>query len=284
MERTEPALAAFNRRRLMVMCAPNGARRSQADHPALPISPAELADEAEQLLCAGVSVLHLHVRDEHGQHTLSVEAYRAAIDAIRERVGRQLVLQVTTEAVGRYTPDQQMEMVRRLRPEAVSLALRELMPSEPHEKDALAFFNRLSEEGIWQQFIVYSPQELARLEHLRQSGALREAAPSVLLVLGSYLESRPGSTRELDGFLHQVDLSRFSWAACCFGQSERALMLKVAELGGHVRLGFENNLALPDGSVAPSNSELVSGFLSALEHSERQAATAEDVRRVFNIP
>ena len=54
MERTEPELAAFNRRRLMVMCAPNGARRSQGDHPALPISPAELAEEAEQLLCAAV--------------------------------------------------------------------------------------------------------------------------------------------------------------------------------------------------------------------------------------
>jgi uncharacterized protein (DUF849 family) len=88
--------------RIVVMSAPNGARRGKADHPALPITPSELAEEAMALVSAGVSVLHLHVRDAAGAHTLDADAYRAAIEAIRARVGDALVLQVTTEAVGRF--------------------------------------------------------------------------------------------------------------------------------------------------------------------------------------
>ncbi len=115
---------------LVVMCAPNGARLGKSDHASVPLTPAELADCAEQLLACGVSVLHLHVRDKLGRHTLDVQAYSEAMTAIRERVGDELILQVTTEAVGAYGRQQQMALVRELRPEAVSLALRELCPDQ----------------------------------------------------------------------------------------------------------------------------------------------------------
>ena len=78
------------------MCAPNGARRSVADHAAIPITPPQLANCAESLLGASACVLHLHVRDGDWAHTLDPAAYRAAIAAIRARVGEQLILQVTT--------------------------------------------------------------------------------------------------------------------------------------------------------------------------------------------
>ena len=65
------------------MAAPNGARRTRDEHPAVPLTAGELADCAADLLDAGVSVLHLHVRDTDGGHTLDVDRYRAAIDAVR---------------------------------------------------------------------------------------------------------------------------------------------------------------------------------------------------------
>ena len=63
----------------IVMCAPNGARRSQADHGRLPVTPAELADCAESIHAAGASIMHVHVRDDDGAHSLDVDRYRDAI-------------------------------------------------------------------------------------------------------------------------------------------------------------------------------------------------------------
>ena len=89
---------------LLVMVAPNGARRTKADHPHLPITPADIAAEAGRCRDAGATIFHLHVRDQNDAHSLDPDRYRAAIDAVRAAVGESLVIQVTTEAVGRYDP------------------------------------------------------------------------------------------------------------------------------------------------------------------------------------
>ena len=75
-------------------------------------------------------MIHLHVRDKEGAHTLDVGRYRDAISAIRDEVGDDIVIQVTSEAVGIYNADQQIEMVVELQPEAVSLAIREIVPGK----------------------------------------------------------------------------------------------------------------------------------------------------------
>jgi uncharacterized protein (DUF849 family) len=153
---------AFARERVIIISAPNGARRSRADHPALPLTAADLADTAVTLRDAGVSVLHLHVRDREGGHTLDPGRYREALVAIRERIGDELILQVTTEAVGKYSSAEQMAVVRELRPEAVSLALREIIPDDAHEARAAGFFAWLSEARIWPQYILYSEDDVRR--------------------------------------------------------------------------------------------------------------------------
>ena len=128
---------------LILMVAPNGARRSKADHPNLPMTPGELAVEAERCSAAGATVIHLHVRTADGRHSLDPELYRSAIHAVRMAVGERMAIQVTTESVGLYTPEAQIAVVRELRPEAVSLALRELIPDEAHIHQAADFLHWL---------------------------------------------------------------------------------------------------------------------------------------------
>lgn len=268
---------------LMVMCAPNGARRVKSDHAALPVTPSELARACGALAREGVSVLHLHVRDDDGRHTLSPRAYRAAIDAIESAVGDALVIQVTTEAAGRYSPAEQMKTVQDLKPEAVSLALREFIPDRSEPESALNFFREVADMGCWAQYIVYSPEELIYLDALRKSGSLGLMRPSCLLVLGSYLNSRNGSLPELEAFLATGLLTEFSWAACCFGPTEKDVLLTAAHAGGHVRLGFENNIELREGTRAQSNAELISGFLSEWNEPGRPVVSAREIRHSFCI-
>ena len=85
---------------VMIAVAPNGARKTQQDHPQLPISPKEIAHTAAACRDAGACMLHLHVRDEKLGHSLDVERYREAIRAIRQEVGDEFIIQITTEAVG----------------------------------------------------------------------------------------------------------------------------------------------------------------------------------------
>jgi 3-keto-5-aminohexanoate cleavage enzyme len=124
---------------LVLMVAPNGARSGKADHPNLPMTPDEIAREAARCCEAGATGLHLHVRAQDGQHSLEPALYRDAIAATRRAVGERMVVQTTTEAVGRYSPEEQMKAVRELRPEAVSLGLRELIPQDGDPGEAAAF-------------------------------------------------------------------------------------------------------------------------------------------------
>jgi uncharacterized protein (DUF849 family) len=142
---------------MLLTVAPNGARKTHADHPAVPISPAEIAATAAAATQAGAAMIHLHVRDAAQKHSLDVGAYSEAIAAVREAVGERMVIQVTSEAVGIYSAEQQMAMVRELEPEAVSLAIRELVP-EGGEDAAREFLAWLVGTGILPQYILYAPE------------------------------------------------------------------------------------------------------------------------------
>jgi uncharacterized protein (DUF849 family) len=262
----------------IVMCAPNGARRSQADHAALPITADELADCAESILAAGTSIMHLHVRDDAGRHSLDADRYRHAMNAIRDRVGDQLVIQVTTEACGMYRTDEQISVVRSLKPESVSLALREFCPSRDAEPAAGEFFSWLKSEGIMAQYIIYSPAEALQFKRLQSAGIIPDERPFVLVVLGRYGDNHAGTPGELEQFTTVVG-ENTEWAVCCFGQAEQSAVALASAMNGHARVGFENNLLLPDGGIAADNAALVR--LAANCRADRPLASAADVRKMF---
>lgn len=223
-------------------------------------------------------MLHLHVRDKQQQHTLDADCYRAAMTAVRARVGDSLVLQVTSEAVDAYTREEQMAMVRAVRPEAVSLGLRELCPDDKAEVEAAAFFAWLRKEKIWPQYILYSADDVSRFDRMRRRGVFTDEHPFCLLVMGRYSEALEGNLSELTAMLEAADCNEFPWAVCCFGRFENEAMLAATDTGGHVRIGFENNLSLPDGSVARDNAQLINHYRSSATSYGRIPATADDIR------
>jgi uncharacterized protein (DUF849 family) len=259
------------------MVAPNGARRTKADHPELPIAPAELAKTASACLEAGAAAIHLHVRDREGGHTLDVDAYRSALSAVQGAVGDRLVCQVTTESVGLYEPEQQMAMVRDLRPESVSLAVRELVPDAKHEADASRFFAWLAAERIHPQYILYDARDVRRFNDLRGRGVIPGNPAFLLFVLGRYTPGQQSAPRDLLPFLHDAE-SADRWAMCAFGRREGVCALTAAALGGHSRVGFENNLSLSTGETAPDNAALVAEAVAAARQVGRRIADADTAR------
>jgi len=268
----------FGRDRIVITSAPNAARRMPDARSTLPVTAAELADCARSLLEQSVSVLHLHVRDQSLRHALDADLYRQAADRIVRAVGAEMILQVTTEAAGRFDREWQMRLVRELRPEAVSLALAELCPDDASVAEAGAFFEWLVAERIWPQYILYSADDLRRFDRLRRDGVFADDRPFALLVLGRYDDSRQGRPGDLDLMLDAVDCREFPWAVCCFGADENAAALLADDRGGHVRIGFENNVSLPDGSPAADNAALIRAFHRSRRGRPRRPATADEIR------
>jgi 3-keto-5-aminohexanoate cleavage enzyme len=261
-----------------IAVAPNGARKSQRDHPRLPITPAELAQCAADCAAAGASMLHLHVRDASGRHSLDPADYRPAIEAIRERVGDALLLQLTTESGGRYAPREQMASMDALAPEALSIAIRELFADAALHAEVAAFLARLAVRGALVQYIVYSADDVARAVRLQAEGAIPQAAPQLLFVLGAYAEGRAGRPADLLPMLAALPTG-WPWSACAFGSDELRCVVAAALLGGHVRVGFENNLLLPSGAVAADNAALIGVTRDALHALGMRQSTLAETRR-----
>jgi len=266
------------RGKVVLAVAPNGGRKTKADHPALPMTADELARDAAECLGRGASMFHLHVRDAEGRHCLDPEAYRAAIASICREVGDRLVIQITSESLGRYSPAEQRAAVLRTNPEAVSLALRELAPGPEDEKDFGDFLGKLKQMRVWPQIILYTPAEAERLGAMVKQGLIPFDRLAVLYVLGRFALTRTALPRDLLPFL-APDMPRFEpWSVCAFGRRETGCVTAAALLGGHARVGFENNLALPDGARAGSNAELAGAAAQALAAVGLQTQTAEGLR------
>ena len=277
-ERRNAVTLAERRGRVALAVAPNGGRKTKADHPALPLSADELARTAAECLERGASMIHLHVRDAEGRHCLDPEAYRAAIASICEAVGDRLVLQITSESLGRYSPAEQRAAVLRTNPEAVSLALRELAPEAADEKDFGDFLGKLRQMRVHPQIILYTPAEAERLGAMLKQGLIPFDKLSVLYVLGRFALTRTAMPRDLLPFLAPEAPRFHAWSVCAFGRRETACVTAAALLGGHARVGFENNLALPSGERAASNAELVGAAVHALEAVGLQTQTADGLR------
>ena len=265
---------------LIVTVAPNGAYKQHADHPAVPLTPAALADTAKACRDAGAAMLHMHIREADGRHSLDVEGYREALRVVHAAVGDGMVLQITSEAAGRYQAPAQIAMVRALRPEAVSIGLREIDKPEIGEAGLQDFFGWLARERVMVQVILYDVADLKRWQALRSRGVVPDAPWFLLFVLGRYTAGQVSDPRDLLPFVGAHDGGE-PWAICAFGATENTCIAAAAALGGHARVGFENNLLCKDGSTAPDNRALVRQAAEAAFALGRPLAGADDIRRRF---
>lgn len=257
---------------MIVAVAPNGARRTKADHPGVPITTAEVARDAAACREAGAVLIHLHVRDGAGRHSLDPDLYAHAMAAVRREAGPELLVQMTTEAIGLFTPREQMAAVRAVRPEALSVAVRELVPDPSAEPTAAHFLAECVRDGMLLQYILYTRDEVARFHDLRRRGVLPDRNASVLFVLGRLRPPRAAAPPDLDPFVTAWS-GDVPWFACAFGAQEGACALAAARQGGHARVGFENNFLLAGGAPAPGNAALVSQLVAGMRGAGRRPAT-----------
>ncbi len=273
-------MMAYGETPFLIAAAPNGARKTKTDLPNIPITPAEVACEAVACQKAGAAMMHLHVRDDDQKHSLDAGRYREMLTEVRNAVGPDMLLQVTTEAVGIYDADAQMAMVRALVPDAVSIAIREIAPPNADLDQVRAFCEFMREAGILPQFILYAPEDVARFNQLVEAGILPGEKFPVLFVLGRYTVGQMSNPVELLPFIGSSPYVS-EWMLCAFGAFENACILTGAGLGGHGRIGFENNHLKVDGSLAQGNADLIAQARDGARLMGRKIATGEQANQIM---
>ncbi|MEE9320440.1 MAG: 3-keto-5-aminohexanoate cleavage protein [Granulosicoccus sp.] len=239
-----------------LMVAPNGARLQVTDHPSLPLTIPDILSCARDCYSAGAGAIHAHVRNENGDHVLDSGLFRELLSEFSHAIPGML-LQISTECVGQYKPEDQRRLVREVQPRFVSVALREQNPHGKTEK-AQEFYTWMDENGIEVQHILYSKEDLLWCQRLLEDGYIQNNEPEVLFVLGRHLKEKFCSPADLDEFLSVLEPDfGIQWAVCAFGSTETRCLNYAHKKGGKLRVGFENNLFNDDGQIALDNADRV---------------------------
>ena len=245
-----------------LMVAPNGARLKKSDHPAVPITPLEVANTAKACADVGASAIHVHVRDETGAHCLDPKRYSETIKAIRSQT--PISIQVSTEAAGIFDIKAQERCLAEVETKDASISLRE-MSQDP---DGLSKTYVMADaRGIDMQHILYSPEEVAKLLGHFERNEIPQQSRRAIFVLGRYAQAQRSHPKDLEPFLDQLGEAHLKWSVCAFGPAEQDCLLAALNQGGHVRIGFENNRTAPDGSTFPDNQASVLSFVEAANKS-----------------
>ncbi len=246
-----------------ILVAPNGARRTREDHPALPVTIEQTVQTAKACFEAGADGIHTHIRDKDQKHLLDAGMYRELQAELAIKVPDMWV-QITTEAVGIYSPSEQRAVVRDSNPRAVSISIREML-SEGESSDVSRFYWEQAEKGVEIQHILYDDQDAATLARLIKEEILPSKDLQLLFVLGRYSVGQISNPDDLQPFLQSLSAFEgldLDWGCCAFGQMETDCLLAAIKAGGKARIGFENNLHMKDGSIAPDNAARVAELVS----------------------
>ncbi|MBU2895837.1 3-keto-5-aminohexanoate cleavage protein [Vibrio hepatarius] len=241
-----------------IIVAPNGARKTKQDNPNIPLTDTEIIDDVIACRDAGAAMVHLHCRDAKGAHSLDVKLNNHLYAHVKQAVGDSMIVQLTTEAIGIYSPSQQKHLIKTVKPEAASFALRELLPNNTDFNDSQAFFHWAAEQGIISQIILYDQSDISRYLQLLDQGVLPSQNQHALIVLGRYQTQGHPHPRDLDNLeitaLRQRDIRI---AICAFGNQEHQCLTHALKQGMDVRVGFENNHLDRNGKPAVNNAQQV---------------------------
>jgi uncharacterized protein (DUF849 family) len=173
-------------------------------------------------------------------------------------------------------------------PEAVSVAMAELMPDASAEAAALDLYRWMHARRMAVQYILYTPEEFDRFIGYVARGLIPGTRHSVIFPLGRYASDRQSRPDDLVPFVARMQeaggIDRYDWWVCVFGALETRLLTATAALGGHCRIGFENNFLNSDGRVAADNADRVADLRRALAGVGRAAASREETLRVLGRP
>lgn len=267
--------------KLIITAALTGAEVTREHQPNLPITPDEIAEAAYECYKAGASIVHVHARDDKGNPTQSYEVYKEIMEKIQAKCN--VIFQPSTGGAVWHSPEERLQPVE-LKPEMATLSCGTcnfgpdvFMNSEEYiEKFAL----RMKELGVKPEIEVFERGMIENAKKLVKKGLISEPLhfDFVLGVPGAC----PGTPEDL---MHMIQFipQGSTWTVAGIGRAELPLATIAIVLGGHVRVGFEDNVYYSKGQIAESNAQLVDRIVRIAKELGREIATPDEARKILNM-
>lgn len=267
--------------KLIITAAINGAEVTKEQQPGLPILPDEVGQEAAECEKAGASIIHLHGRDEAGRPTQDREVFRKYIEAIKAK--SNVIIQTSTGGAVGMAPEERLQPVS-LAPEMATLTTgtvnfgEEVFYNAPRDIERFAAY--MKEMGVKPEIEVFDAGMINNAMVLVKKGLL-----SLPLHFDFVMGVPGGITGTPKNLLHLVESipEGSTWSVAGIGRAELPLAVMAIILGGHVRVGFEDNIYYSKGVLAESNAQLVQRIARIAGELGREVATPDEARQILGI-
>ena len=270
--------------KLIIVVAPVGAEVTRKDQPNLPVTPEEIGRAVKECREAGASVVHLHVRDKDGNPTQDKRVFHDAIEAIKQEAP-DIIVQVSTGGAVWMTPEERMQSI--YSHEAVEMATLSTGTLNFGEdvfmntfKTIETFARAIQEKGIRPEIECFDAGHFDNAMILVKRGLVTLPAhfDFVLGVPGAMA----GTISNLMFLVDKVP-DGSTWQVAGIGRAELPLAAVAVAAGGHVRVGFEDNIYYSKGRLAKSNAELVARVARIAAELGREVATPDEARRILGL-
>lgn len=268
--------------KLIITAAICGAEVSKEQNPAVPYTVAEIQREAKSAYDAGASIIHLHVREDDGTPTQDKARFKACIDAIKEVCPDAIVQPSTGGAVG-------MTDLERLQPtELPGIEMATLDCGTLNFGGDEVFVNTentiknfgkiMIERGIKPEVEVFDKGMVDYAIRYAKQGFIKEPM-HFDFVLGVQMTA---TARDLAFMVDSIPAGS-TWTVAGVGRHEFPMAAIAIAMGGHVRVGFEDNVYMSKGVLAKSNGELVSRVVRIANELGREIATPKEARQILGL-
>ncbi len=275
-------------KKLIINGALTGMVPTKKETPHIPISPDEIAEDAYLCCRAGVSILHLHARETDGAPSYRAEIYREIILKVRERCPGAIVCASTSgRTFGAFEQRSQvLDLEGQARPDMASLTLGSLNFPQQASVNEPAMIRRLAdkmrERGIVPELEVFDFGMVDYAKYLIERKVLQE--PFYFNVLLGSLGTLSATPFHL-ATLTQAFPDSATWAAAGIGRFQFHVNAMAIAMGGHVRVGLEDNLYMDTHKETPAtNLSLVERLVRLARATERQISTPEETRKQIGLP
>jgi 3-keto-5-aminohexanoate cleavage enzyme len=263
---------------LIITVAPIGAELAPGDTPHLPITPPQLGETAARCEAAGASIVHIHCRNDDGSNTHDPERFAAAQAAVRER--SDLIVQFSTGGAIGMTPEERAAPLA-LRPEMATLTCGTVNFGDGVFENSFpimrGILERMNAFGVKPELEIFDAGHLSNAKRLAAEG---------LLTFPQHVDFVLGVPGGLDATVeHLCDLVRdlpagCTWSVAGIGRAQLPLGMAAIAMGGHVRVGLEDNIYYSRGRLA-ANEELVERMKRIAHEAGRDVATPAQARAIL---
>ena len=287
-------------KKTILTAAVTGNITTLAQHPALPCTPQQIADAAIACGKAGAAVAHIHVRHADGRPSMELAHYREVMDRIRDS-GLGMIINLTTGPGQRFIPDREnpalaapgttlmhplrrVEHIAELKPEMCSLDLNTMWSgtsvviNPPENVQIMAQVIR--EAGTRPEIELFDSGDI-HLAHALLDEKVFDHMPLFQVVTGVRYGFE--ATPQTLCYARSLLPAEANWGAIGIGKSSFGILVQAALMGGHVRVGFEDNVYLNRGVLAPDNASLVRKAVSLVEELGGTIASPDDARAILGL-